>query len=288
MGGEHWCSVCEENLSKHKGTYCKLYLRGTEDKGAEKLSVVCPDCMKKDEVLDKGLKLLEEVAKPVEVSRGRVCSFCGTSVKRRERSLRAEFRYDGSELRADICEKCLDEHEEINAIHVKAPNPEFNVKINCISADVCESFKKPGKDRGMNCLNVVVNLDGQLYCRRGHPGHLPVYRERYAFPPSQRKLRKMLTVLGPLFEKFKNGSQLLTEETSVAPRTVPIFPDTVEYELKEFPLEGNKVSLPWNAHVIRTDPRRKVVSQPSATGYPLERPQTVTVMVAVERKEGER
>lgn len=275
MTGEHWCSVCEENLSKHKGTYVKLYLRGTEDKGAEKLSVVCPDCMKEDEVLDKGLKLLEEVAKPVEVSRGRVCSFCGTSVKRRERSLRAEFRYDGSELRADICEKCLDEHEEIKTIHVKAPNPAFNVKVNCISANVCESFKKPGKDRGINCGHVVANMDGELYCRRGHPGNVRIYRERYALPPSRRQLTKLITELFPIYEKFKNGSPLLAEETSVSqvavavPRDIPIFPDIVEYELKEFPIEGNKVSLPWNAHVIKTGD------------------QTMSVMVAVEKKEDE-
>jgi len=263
--GEHWCSVCEENLSKHKGTYVKLYLRGTEDKGAEKLSVVCPDCMKKDEVLDKGLKLLEEVAKPVEVSRGRVCSFCGTSVKRRERSLRAEFRYDGSELRADICENCLDEHEEINAIHVKEPNPEFNVKVNCISADVCDSFKKPGKDKGLNCLNVVVNLEGFLYCRRGHPGSTRVYRERWAFPPSQRKLRKMLTFLGPLFEKFKNGAQLLTEETSVAQAVAAVpreYPDTVELQIREYPLDGDLVLLPWNAHVIKVEQSNLIAMVP--------------------------
>jgi len=265
LTGEHWCSVCEENLSKHKGTYCKLYLRGTEDKGAEKLSVVCPDCMKKDEVLDKGLKLLEEVAKPVEVSRGRVCSFCGTSVKRREKSLRAEFRYDGSELRADICEKCLDEHEEIKAIHVKAPNPAFNVKVNCISAGVCESFRKPGKDRGINCGHVVANMDGELYCRRGHPGNVRIYRERYALPPSRRQLTKMITELLPLYEKFKNGSQLLAEETSVAQAVVAMpreYPNTVELQVKEFPLEGDVALLPWNAHVIKVEQNNLIAMVP--------------------------
>lgn len=273
--GEHWCSVCEENLSKHKGTYVKLYLRGTEDKGAEKLSVVCPDCMEKDEVLDKGLKILEEVAKPVEVSRGRVCSFCEKPIRRRKRSLRAEFRYNGSELRADVCEKCIDEHEEIKAIHVKDPNPVFNVKVNCISRDICESFKKPGKDRGINCGHVVANMDGELYCRRGHPGNVRVYRERWAFPPNRRKLMKMFTSLNPIYEKFKNASPLLAEETSVPQvavamhREIPIFPDTIEYELKEFPIEGNKISLPWNAHVIKTGD------------------QTMSVIVAVEKKEGE-
>lgn len=222
--------------------------------------MVCPDCQKKDEVLSKGLKRLRKVAKRVDIYRGRVCSFCETSIKKKERSLRAEFRHDGSELRVDVCEKCIDEHDDLKAIHIKGPNPIFNVKVNCLSADVCESFKKPGKDRGINCGHVVANMDGELYCRRGHPGNVRVYRERYAFPPSRRQLMKMFTVLGPLFEKFKNGSQLLAEETSVASslkllpsRDTPVFSDTVEYELKEFPLDGNNILLPWNAHVIKVE-----------------------------------
>ncbi|GAH44422.1 unnamed protein product, partial [marine sediment metagenome] len=270
--GEHWCSVCEEDLSKHKGTYVKLYWRGTEDDGAEKISVVCPDCLKKDKILDKGLKLLEDVAKPVEVSRGRVCSFCGNPVKKSERSLRVEFRYDGSELRADVCEKCIDEREEIKAIHVKAPNPVFNVKVNCLSADVCESFKKPGKDRGINCGHIVANMDGELYCRRGHPGHVRVYRERYAIPPSRKRLTKMITELFPIYDKIKNGAKLLGEESSsqavsAVPREIP---DTLEYVIKEYPVEGDTVSLPWNAHVIEIGK------------------QTVTAMVLVEKKEEEK
>ncbi|MBA7490006.1 hypothetical protein ES702_00540 [subsurface metagenome] len=228
--------------------------------------------MKKDEVLDKGLKLLEDVAKPVEVSRGRVCSFCGTSVKKRERSLRVEFRYDGSELRADVCEKCIDEREEIKAIHLEAPNPVFNVKVNCISADICESFKKPGKDRGINCGHIVANMDGELYCRKAHPGYLRIYRERHAFPPSRRQLMKMFKFLSPMFKKLKNGS-LLAEEASAAQAVSAVLrevPDTLEYELKEFPIEENKVVLPWNAYGIKIGD------------------QTVTAMVLVEKKEEEK
>lgn len=209
MPGQHWCSICEEDLSKHKGTYAKLYWRNTDTtKKPEQISIVCPDCKEKDIVLDKGLNVLEDMAKPVEVSRGRVCSICKEPVKKREKSLRADFRYNGTELRADVCESCLDEHEEIKAIYLKDPNPEFDVTIKCNSADICESFKKPGKNRGINCAHVVANLEGELYCRRAHPGHLRVYRERYAFPPSRRRLLKMLTVLGPMFEKLKNAPLL--------------------------------------------------------------------------------
>jgi len=241
-------------------------MRGLEDRSAEKISIVCPDCVEKDKFLAKGLKLLEDVAKPVEVSRGRVCSFCGNRVKKNERSLRVDFRYNGTELRADVCEACLDENEAINAIHVNAPNPDFNVKVNCISADTCSSFKKPSKDRGINCSHVVANMDGELYCRRAHHGNLRVYRERHAFPPSRRQLMKMFTILRPMFEKFKNGAQLLTDEASVAPRKVPIFPDNVEYEIKEFSIERGRVSLPWNAQVTKIGDK------------------TVTAVVAVLRK----
>ena len=252
-------------MSKHKGTYVKLYWRGTEDDGAEKISLVCPDCRKKDEVLDEGLELLEDVAKPVEVSRGRVCSFCGKAVKKREKSIRAEFRYNGSELRADVCEKCIDEREELKAIHVKAPNPVFSAQVNCVSVEVCENFKKPGKDRGINCGHVVANMDGEIYCRRAHPGTLRFYRERYAFPPSRRELTRIIKEIIPLYKKFKNGP-LLALETSVGPREIPIFPDTVKYELKEFPIEENTVTLPWGARIVKTEYH------------------AVTVMVPVEKK----
>ncbi len=211
LGGEHWCSICEESQSKRKGTYVKLSMRGLENRKPDKVSVVCPTCMEKDDLLSKGLGLLQEVAKPVEVSRGRVCSYCKNAVKKKERSLRVDFRYNGTELRADVCEVCLDEKTEINEIYVKAPNPDFNVKINCVSADICESFKAPYKDRGINCGHVVANMDGELYCRRAHPGHVRVYRERYAFPPSRRELMRMLTGLKPMFERMQNLQKEIEE-----------------------------------------------------------------------------
>ena len=211
MPGEHWCSICEESLSKHKGTYAKLSMRGLENRREDKISVVCQTCMEKDELLSTGLKLLQEVAKPVEISRGRACSYCGDAVKKKERSLRAEFRYNGTELRADVCEACLDLFPDINEIYVKAPNPDFKVKINCVSADICGSYKKPGKDRGINCGNVVANMDGELYCRRAHPGYVRVYRERHAFPPSRRELMRMLTGLKPMFERMQNLQKEIEE-----------------------------------------------------------------------------
>lgn len=188
-------------------------------------------------------------------------------MKKKERSLRVEFRYNGSELRADVCEACIDEREEIKAIHMKAPNPVFSAQVNCISAGVCENFKKPGKDIGINCGHVVANMDGELYCRRAHPGNLRIYRERYAIPPSRRQLTKMITEMLPLYKKFADLSPLLAKETSVGPRDISTFPDTVEYEIKEFPIKENTVTLPLGAHIVKTEYH------------------AVTVMVPVEKKE---
>lgn len=270
MPGEHFCTHCEDNVSKHKGTYTKLYFYNFDPEEDDIINVVCPSCRKEDETLDKGLTTLEDAAKPVETFKGaRKCIFCRERIKKKERSIRAEFRYNGSELRVDVCEKCIDEHEDIKAIHLEVPNPEFNFKGSCISAGVCESFKKPGKDLGLNCLNVVVNLEGVLYCKRAHPGHLRVPRERWAFPPSQLKLRKMLKILGPLFENFKDGAKLLAKETSAAQAAIRDIPDILEFQIKEFPLEGDMVSMPWNAHVIKVDEG------------------TLTAMILVEKKEEE-
>jgi len=254
-------------LSKYKGVYAKIYHRWIEEEKAETINVICPDCQKKDKALDEALTELRKHAREVEVDRGRVCAICSKDIKRKDKGVRVEFRDAGKELRVDVCGKCLLENPELR-LKAKKTNPVFNVKVNCISVGTCSSVRKPGRDIGINCLNVVVNLEGILYCRRAHPGSTRVYRERWAFPPSQRKLRKMLTVLGPLFKMFETRAELLVEETSVAPR--PIFPDVVEYELKEFPIEGNKVSLPWNAHVIKTGD------------------QTMAVLVAVEKKEEEK
>ncbi len=75
---------------------------------------------------------------------------------------------------------------------------------------------------------------------------------------------KMLTVMGPLYKKL-NKTQLVAEETSAAP--IPVFPETIEYEIKEFPVDGGRVLLPWNAHIINIED------------------QIMTVLVAVEKKE---
>ena len=264
--GQHWCSFCEEELSKHQGIYAKVYHRWIEEEKAETINVICPSCQKKDKAIDEALTELRKHAREVEVDRGRVCAICSKAIKRKDKGVRVEFREAGKELRVDVCGKCLKENPELR-LKAKKANPVFNVKVNCISADVCENFKKPGKDRGINCSHVVANMDGELYCRKAHPGHVRIYRERYAIPPSRRQLTKMITKLLPLYEKY--GSPLLAEETSAT--SIPILPDTVEYELKEFPIMGNRVSLPWNAHVI------KVIGD-----------QTLAVLVAVEKKEEEK
>lgn len=249
MPGEHFCSVCERDLSKHKGTYVKLYFSNWED---EKyiVNVVCEDCRKEDEVLDTGLVALSDVAKPVETFKGsRKCSLCGERITKKERSLRVEYRYDGTELRANVCEECLEEHEHLHGIKPKKQNPTFAVSIVCASAGVCESFKKPKRNRGINCQNVVVNIDGELYCRKAHPGQVKIYRERWALPPNRRKLNEILTKMLPFFDAleesmnldnklraYREVNQMREEGAEARPMTLPQVPETRKYHVVAYSL----------------------------------------------------
>jgi len=74
---------------------------------------------------------------------------------------------------------------------------------------------------------------------------------------------KMFTVLGPLFEKFKDGSplQLLVEGPSVVPRKVPIFPDLMKYEVKEYEVDASMtVELPWRALLLGSPNPNKIIA----------------------------
>lgn len=270
MPGEHWCSFCEENLSKHKGIYAKLYWRNFDDE-MEIINIVCPDCQLKDERLNIGLKYLEDKAKPVEIIRGRVCTFCGESIKKKEKSFRAEFRYDSSELRCDVCEKCLGENESLKGIKPKKQNPIFSVDVSCNSINKCESFKKPKKDRGINCGHVCVNFDGELYCRRGHPGNVKIYRERWALPPNRKQLMIMLKDMKPLFKQMSEQAKTALEKRQEYFKTIeenkvkaqPIeFPETFDYDIRYFPIENSQITLPWNARIINIESEKIVTLIP--------------------------
>lgn len=245
MPGEHFCTHCEENVSKHKGTYTKLYFDNFEKKNKAIINVVCPTCREEDEDLDKVLTVLEDVSKPVETFKGaRKCIFCGERIKRKEKSLRAEFRYNGSETRADACEKCLEseDYPVFKGAKPKKANPNFDVTIVCGSAAVCESFKKPGKDRSINCGNVCVNIEGELYCRKAHPGSVKVYRERWALPPSRRQMLKIWKDLAPMMSKYKE--RILEEGEAAEARPVWTPPETKSYKIVSYPLSGVQANYP--------------------------------------------
>jgi len=197
MPGEHWCSVCETELRKREDTYTKIYWRNWLTPKSETISLVCPKCEEEDKELHGHLQSLVKYArKPPRVGRFKICSICGNEVKDKERHLKIEWYEDGKEKWAKFCKNCAKDFE---SLRVAGKNPSFKVAIQCLSAPNCSSFTAPKKERGVNCLHVVVNMDGVLYCRRAHPGHLRLYREKYAFPPTVRRLREMLKNLQIFF-----------------------------------------------------------------------------------------
>ena len=261
MPGEHWCSICEKDISKHKGKYVKLYFFNFDKEKKRIVNIVCPDCRENDKDLDSALAYLEEKARPVETLKGdRKCSFCANRITKSEKSLRAEFRYNGSELRTEVCETSL-LYPILEPLQPKKQNPVFKVDILCHSTSICGSFKKPRKDRGINCGHICVNIEGELYCRKAHPGSIKVYRERWALPPSRRQLMDMLKDMQPIFKQMSEQAKLVLDKReefyneieNIESQTLTLrqIPDEFKYEIIEFPIEDNQIIVPWNASVIK-------------------------------------
>ncbi len=85
MPGEHYCTVCENNLRKHKDKYEKIKWYNYIGK-TTKIAVVCPDCRVKDEKLDSALTFLHELILKEDIKRGNTCTLCGESIKKREKT----------------------------------------------------------------------------------------------------------------------------------------------------------------------------------------------------------
>lgn len=209
MPGEHHCTPCNRDLRKHKDTYVKIKWYNYVGK-TTKIAVVCPTCRVGDEKLDSALTKLYEVIFKETVKRGNTCTLCGESIKKREKSLEAQFREDDDEVIGKVCAKCLEIHPEYNDIKVRFPNPTFKATVTCQVTGECDTYKKPSRDRGINCQHIVCNMDGDLYCRRAHPGHLKMYREKWAFPPSMKRMRKVMAKFLPIMERV---AELADEET---------------------------------------------------------------------------
>lgn len=256
-GGEHWCSVCEVPQLKGKGTYLKLYRKQYQKKMV--IKILCPECEEKEKEtyavfgLFRGKKV---PASGVESAPAAACTLCNKRIYKKDGSLTIEIREDGEEFRVDVCHRCLDKDGEIleayDAIH--SPNPVFEVDLNCLAVDECESFKKPGRDRGINCGHVCVNIDGELYCRRSHPGKVKIYRERWALPPSRRKLNETLRDLIPFFEKMKENAatamDFMDKSRESSEAATPIWepPDNIKYEIIYVPKdEEGRFTVPWGA-----------------------------------------
>jgi len=204
MPGEHWCSICEKTLRKYDDPYTKILWRNWLTPKSEVTGIVCRECEKKDGTLGENLpKLFKEATKPPLVRRP-PCSLCGNPINRKKRHLHIEFMNISKpkeELWATVCDSCIAKLE-LDRLHIPTQNPQFLVNIHCLSQPVCKSFVKPKHYRGINCQNIVVNMDGNLYCRRAHPGHVRLYREKWAFPPSSRLIRSFFKDYYRVFKPF--------------------------------------------------------------------------------------
>jgi len=193
MPGEHFCTTCERNLRKLKDPFVKVRWRNwLKPKTAEVVAIICPDCQGKNEDLSQQLMVLRKYGRsPPMVKVGIPCSICDSKIKGSERNIRVEWyniEKPEEEIHAAACNKCIT-RKDLGGMRILSQNPNFKLSITCLSSHICGSLKEPKRDRGINCQNIVVNMDGNLYCRRAHPGHVRIYREKWAFPPSVRALR---------------------------------------------------------------------------------------------------
>jgi len=202
MPGEHWCSVCETGLRKHEDRYAKIYWRNRLAPKTETVALVCPECETKQPELADVLARLRDRARKVPIQKRIPCGFCGQPINRKARSLKVEFyNIEGrEELWACACDRCIP--RERLELRVMTKNPKFALRVSCLAAPACGSFERPKRNRGINCRHVVVNMDGVAYCRRAHPGHVRLYRERWAFPPSTKKMREFFKEYYRVFKPF--------------------------------------------------------------------------------------
>ena len=56
--GEHWCNVCEQDQSKEKGTYLKLYRKQHQRKPV--IKILCPDCESKEKEMQEFIDAVDK------------------------------------------------------------------------------------------------------------------------------------------------------------------------------------------------------------------------------------
>lgn len=142
------------------------------------------------------------------------CSDCKKELdKAKDQYVEAEFPNQKEPNRASrvfLCKKCaMKSRVAIGAKKISVwklfkglrsrGNPKFEVGIHCFAASVCGTFK-PRKGR-VNCANIAATPDGQIYCKRNHPGFVILpqekdIRERSRFDSIMSYVRRMVGLTG--------------------------------------------------------------------------------------------
>jgi hypothetical protein len=120
------------------------------------------------------------------------CSKCKKALdKAKDQYIESEFPNAKKKYKSNrvfFCEKCA-KKEKVTVAGKKVSvwaffqklrhrgNPKFEVGIHCYSSGVCGTFEK-SKNPRMNCANIAVTPEGQVYCKRNHPGFLTVPQEK--------------------------------------------------------------------------------------------------------------
>jgi hypothetical protein len=78
-------------------------------------------------------------------------------------------------------------------------NPKFEIGIHCFASSVCATYE-PRQGR-VNCKNIAATPEGQIYCKRNHPGFviLPQEKdvaERSRFDSIMKYIRRMVGLTG--------------------------------------------------------------------------------------------
>lgn len=266
MPGEHWCTHCQKDKKKYKEKYIKLYWLNYKwpinregkikhELAKEVISIICEKCYLQDIALKKWLFDLFGFVKPADHSlaaRDRSCVICNKKIKKTQQALELEFyNYRGAKTEdyAFICQKCINKNKalakQIPTFRLTGRNPTFRPVISCSSSTVCGFFKPPTKDRGINCQNIVVNMQGELYCRRGHPGRVKVYSEKNAVAPSMRQALDMYRMMQKSFKPFMDQIKQLDDPevitrllqgktaTPIESKSIGIHDDFPMYIIKE-------------------------------------------------------
>lgn len=119
------------------------------------------------------------------------CSDCKKNLnKAKDQYVEAEFpnqKQPNRSSRVFLCKKCAQKSKvTVGAKQVSVwmlfkglrnrGNPKFEIGIHCFASSVCGTFKR--RKGRINCANIAVTPEGQVYCKRNHPGFVMLPQEK--------------------------------------------------------------------------------------------------------------